>query len=115
MTLAPRDPPRSPIDPSAGAAHVASRHAGSKRTPIQRSNPVRMASPRRSTVFRSEGRTVTDNERKDSERLGLFIAIGSGLGATVGVLAGGGPGMAIGVGIGALLGVVADAIVKRSN
>lgn len=59
------------------------------------------------------GRAVTDNNRRASERLGLFIAIGSGLGATVGVLVGGGPGMAIGVGIGALLGVVADAVVNH--
>jgi hypothetical protein len=59
--------------------------------------------------------SVTDNNRRASERLALFISIGSGLGATVGVLVGGGPGIAIGVGIGALLGIAADAVVKRSN
>jgi hypothetical protein len=58
---------------------------------------------------------VADNSRRASERLAVFISIGSGLGAAVGVLVGGGPGLAIGVGVGALLGVAADAVVKRSN
>jgi len=58
---------------------------------------------------------VADNNRTSSERLALFISVGSGLGAAVGVLVGGGPGLAIGVGIGALLGIAADAVVKRSN
>ncbi len=55
------------------------------------------------------------DDRRTSERLALFISIGSGLGATAGVLVGGGPGLAIGVGIGALLGVAVDAKVKRSS
>ena len=51
--------------------------------------------------------------RESSNRLATFIAVGSGLGATVGVLVGGGPGIAIGVGIGACLGVAVDAMTKR--
>ncbi len=51
--------------------------------------------------------------QESSNRLATFIAVGSGLGATVGVLVGGGPGIAIGVGIGACLGVAVDAITKR--
>jgi len=47
--------------------------------------------------------------RSGSNRLGAFIAIGAGLGATVGVLVAGGPGVAIGIAIGAGLGVVAGA------
>jgi hypothetical protein len=58
---------------------------------------------------------VTDDNRRTSERLALFISVGSGLGATVGVVVGGGPGLAIGVGIGALLGIAADAVVRRIN
>lgn len=64
---------------------------------------------------RGKGYALTDKSQRDSERLGLFISVGSGIGATLGVLLGGGPGLAIGVGIGAVLGVVADAIVKRSK
>ena len=51
--------------------------------------------------------------QETSNRLATYIAVGSGLGATVGVLVGGGPGIAIGVGIGACLGVAVDAITKR--
>jgi hypothetical protein len=54
---------------------------------------------------------LTDTQA--SQRLATFIAVGSGLGAAVGVLVGGGPGLAIGVGIGACLGVAVDAITKH--
>jgi len=55
---------------------------------------------------------VVDTQRS-SDRLAIFISVGSGLGATVGVLVGDGPGIAIGAGIGAFLGVAADAMTKR--
>jgi|GEM_PF-3971228 len=44
---------------------------------------------------------------------GTLIAIGAGIGATVGVLIGGGPGIGIGLALGAGFGVAADAVMSR--
>ena len=44
-----------------------------------------------------------------------FVALGAGLGATVGVLVAGGPGIAIGLAIGAGVGVAVGAVVTRSQ
>jgi hypothetical protein len=44
---------------------------------------------------------------------GTIIAIGAGVGATIGVLIGGGPGIGIGLAIGAGFGIALDAWMSR--
>lgn len=46
-------------------------------------------------------------------RIGVFIAIGAGLGATVGLAIAGGPGVAVGIAVGAASGVLLDTIAPR--